>query len=189
MVISDEGAICSTTGLTQNNFLPSIIYQSPEDMMVSIASSIHDNHKRGPVGDFLKEKIQKDAELSIVSAYFTIYAFEALKDQLLDIHHLNFLFGEPGFIRSLEPDKTVKKFFRIVDEHLELAKRLKKKQVAKECADWIRTRVNMWWKSNRQSNSVNTLLSSINIQKFMEFPRLKQICKSILEFPLLLCIK
>jgi hypothetical protein len=35
-------------------------------MMVSIASSIHDNHKRGPVGDFLKEKIQKDAELSIV---------------------------------------------------------------------------------------------------------------------------
>jgi hypothetical protein len=38
--------------------------------MVSIPSSIHDNHKRGPVGDFLKEKIQKDAELSIVSAYF-----------------------------------------------------------------------------------------------------------------------
>ena len=50
--------------------------------MVSIASSIYDNHKRGSVGDFLKEKIQKDVELSIVSAYFTIYAFEALKDQL-----------------------------------------------------------------------------------------------------------
>ncbi|MBW1803566.1 MAG: hypothetical protein JRJ85_22910 [Deltaproteobacteria bacterium] len=35
---------------------------------MSIESGIHDNHKRGPVGDFLKEKIQKDAELSIVSA-------------------------------------------------------------------------------------------------------------------------
>ena len=66
--------------------------------MVSIASGIHDNHKRGPVGDFL------------------------------------FLFGEPGFIRSLDPEKTVTKFFKIVDEHLELAKRLKQKQVAKECA-------------------------------------------------------
>ncbi len=64
--------------------------------MVSIASGIHDNYKRGPVGGFLKEKIRKDAELSIVSAYFTIYAFEALKDKLLDINHLNFLFGEPG---------------------------------------------------------------------------------------------
>jgi len=104
--------------------------------MVPIASGIHDNYKRGPVGDFLKEKIQKNAELSIVSAYFTIYAFEALKDQLLDVNHLNFLFGEPGFIRSLNPDKTVKKFFRIVNEHPELAKRLKQKQVAKECADW-----------------------------------------------------
>ena len=111
--------------------------------MVSIASGIHDNHKRGPVGGFLKEKIRKDADLSIVSAYFTIYAFEALKDQLLDINHLNFLFGEPGFIRSLDPDKTAKKFFKIVDKHLELAKRLKQKQVAKECADWIRSRVNM----------------------------------------------
>ena len=105
---------------------------------MSIESGIHDNHKRGAVGAFLKEKIQKDAELSIVSAYFTIYAFEALKEQLLDINHLNFLFGEPGFIRSLDPDKTVRKFFKIVDQHLELAKRLKQKQIAKECAEWIR---------------------------------------------------
>jgi hypothetical protein len=78
--------------------------------MATITSGIHDNHNRGPVGDFLKEKIQKDAELSIVSAYFTIYAFEALKNQLLDINHLNFLFGKPGFIRSLDPNKTVNKF-------------------------------------------------------------------------------
>ena len=111
--------------------------------MVSIASGIHDNHTRGPVGGLLKEKIRKDADLFIVSAYFTIYAFEALKDQLLDIQHLNFLFEEPGFIRSLDPDKTVKKIFRVVEEHLELAKRLKQKQVAKECTDWIRSRVDV----------------------------------------------
>jgi hypothetical protein len=98
--------------------------------MAPIASGIHDNHKRGLVGEFLKVKIRTGEDLSIVSGYFTIYAFEALKKQVLDINHLNFLLGEPGFIRSLDPDKTAAKFFRIVDEHLELAKRLKQKQVA-----------------------------------------------------------
>ena len=45
-----------------------------------LPSGIRDNHHRGTVGDFLKEKIQAGSKLSIVSAYFTIYAFEKLKD-------------------------------------------------------------------------------------------------------------
>ena len=80
--------------------------------MASIVSGIHDNHKRGLVGNFLKKKIQKAADLSIVSAYFTIYAFEALKEQLLDNNHFKFPFGEPGFIRSLDPDKSVQEIFQ-----------------------------------------------------------------------------
>ena len=88
--------------------------------------------------------------MSIVSAYFTIYAFEALKSQLTCIDHLDFLFGEPRFIRSLDPDKTEKKFFKIVDKQLELGKRLHQKQLAKECADWIRSKVNI--RSVKQSN-------------------------------------
>ena len=111
--------------------------------MVSLTSGIHDNHKRGRVGEFLKGKIRNGADLSIVSAYFTIYAFEALKEQLLGINHLRFLFGEPRFIRSLDPDKTAKKSFQIVDEHLNLFKRLKQKQVARDCADWIRSKVDI----------------------------------------------
>ena len=64
-------------------------------------SGIRDNHHRGTVGDFLKAKIQPGSTLSIVSAYFTIYAFEALKESLVDIENLNFLFGEPRFIKSI----------------------------------------------------------------------------------------
>ena len=41
-----------------------------------------DNKKNGKVGDALKEHIQKNCSLSIVSAYFTIYAYEALKKEL-----------------------------------------------------------------------------------------------------------
>jgi hypothetical protein len=40
-----------------------------------INSGLHDNHNRGTVADFLKGKIQDSARLSVVSAYFTIYAF------------------------------------------------------------------------------------------------------------------
>jgi hypothetical protein len=69
--------------------------------MVSLTSGIRNNHQRGSVGDFLKKKMQADAKLSFVSAYFAIYAFEALKSNLLDIDHLDFLFGEPKFIRRI----------------------------------------------------------------------------------------
>jgi len=118
--------------------------------MRTLSSGIRDNHQRGSVGDFLREKIRTNAKLSFVSAYFTIYAFEALKPQLLNIDHLDFLFGEPKFIRTLDPDKTDKKFFKIVDEQLELGKRLQQKQLAKECADWIRSKVDI--RSVKQSN-------------------------------------
>ncbi len=69
--------------------------------MATINSSIRDNHKRGTVGDFLISNIKNGSELSIVSAYFTIYAYQKLKTELESVNHLNFLFGEPTFIKSL----------------------------------------------------------------------------------------
>jgi SNF2 family DNA or RNA helicase len=104
-------------------------------------SGIWDNHHRGSIGDFLKEKILPSSNLSFVSAYFTIYAYAALKNQLDQIDHLRFLFGEPQFIKLLDPDRTEKKAFRIEDEALSLANRLEQKRVAKECSDWLKNKV------------------------------------------------
>jgi hypothetical protein len=42
-------------------------------------SGIRDNYSRGRVGDFLRKKIWAGSKLSIVSAYFTICAYEARK--------------------------------------------------------------------------------------------------------------
>jgi hypothetical protein len=98
------------------------------------SSGIRDNHHRGKVADFLVKKISADSDLSVVSAYFTIYAYEALAEQLEQVNGLRFLFGEPSFITSLDPDKTDKKSFKIEDEHLELSNRLKQKEVARRCA-------------------------------------------------------
>ena len=100
-------------------------------------SGIRDNYLRGAVGEFLREKIREGTDLSVVSAYFTIYAFGALQKQLAEIDRLRFLFGEPRFLQSLDPKRTDKKAFKIEDEGLQLANRLQQKRLARECAEWI----------------------------------------------------
>jgi len=104
-------------------------------------SGIRDNHKRGKVGEFLRQKIQADSTLSFVSAYFTIYAYEAMRAELESIGSLRFLFGEPRFVRNLDPEKTDKKAFNIEDAGLRLTNRLEQRRAAKDCADWIRRKV------------------------------------------------
>jgi hypothetical protein len=113
-------------------------------------SGLRDNHTRGTVADFLRAKTQNGSNLSIVSAYFTIYAFDALKEELERIEHLDFLFGEPSFVNRLDPNKTEKKAFLIDDDGLKLSNQLQQKRVAKECADWIERKVDI--KTFKQSN-------------------------------------
>lgn len=111
---------------------------------------IRDNHSRGNVADFLADKIGANSQLSVVSAYFTIYAYEALAKEVDEIGHLKFLFGEPRFIATLDPEKTDKKAFQIEDDGLELSNRLQQKEVARRCAKWIRNKVEI--RSVRQAN-------------------------------------
>ncbi|MBI4518478.1 MAG: hypothetical protein HY699_21980 [Deltaproteobacteria bacterium] len=81
--------------------------------------------------------------MSVVSAFFTIHAYDALRQHLDRIEHMDFLFGEPRFVRSLDPDKTEKKAFIIDAAGLKLANTLQQKRVARECADWIRDKVSV----------------------------------------------
>jgi len=113
-------------------------------------SGLRDNHTRGTVADFLASKIQNGSKLSVVSAYFTIYAYDALRQALDRIDHLDFLFGEPSFVNRLDPSKTEKKAFIIDSTGLELSNKLQQKRVAKECADWIEQKVDI--KTIKQSN-------------------------------------
>ncbi len=119
-------------------------------MVSNSRSGIWDNHRRGNVGNFLTSKIQKDSFLSIVSAYFTIYAYDALSAKLDGIKRLRFLFGEPSFIKSLDPNRSDNKSFRIENDQLELTNQLQQKYIAAECAQWIQNKVDI--KSVKQSN-------------------------------------
>jgi hypothetical protein len=45
-------------------------------------ASIRDNHNYGNVGDFLIDSLKANSDISIVSAYFTIYVYHQLKKEL-----------------------------------------------------------------------------------------------------------
>lgn len=65
---------------------------------------IRDNKNYGSVGEFLKDVIREGSDLSVVSAYFTIFAYYGLHEQLDSIKNMKFLFGEPTFVNTIECD-------------------------------------------------------------------------------------
>ena len=106
--------------------------------------------------DDLTVEIKKNSKISIASAYFSIYAFQELKKQLEQIEELRFIFTSPTFIK----DKTVKekrefyiprldreKSIYVTEFEVKLKNELTQKAIAKECADWIKNKVQ--FKSNK----------------------------------------
>lgn len=104
-------------------------------------SALRDNYKRGSVGDYLREKIKPNSILSFVSAYFTIYAYEKLKSELDSIQELRFLFGDPESAKNLDPLKDKQKVFGIENEIITIKNQIDQKAVARDCANWIDTKV------------------------------------------------
>ncbi|MBU1181098.1 MAG: ATP-dependent helicase [Proteobacteria bacterium] len=104
-------------------------------------SGIRDNYLHGSAGDFVINSIVPDAKLSFVSAYFTIHAFDALRKELESIQSLRFLFGEPRFVRSLDRENKQSRRYNLTEEGLSLGNQLFQRRLAKDCADWIRRKV------------------------------------------------
>ncbi len=128
-----------------------------------LSSGVRDNDRRGTVADFLRENLAPGSEVSIVSAYFTIYAYQALKQELDSIKELRFLYGDPTAIASVDPDRTDKKTFHIENDHIQLTHKLNQKQIARECADWMRNKVEI--KSVRRNRLLHGKMYHIRVQR------------------------
>ena len=61
---------------------------------------IIDNKQYGRVGDVLKRNIKENSKLSIIASYFTLYAFDELKEELSKIDSLRFIYTEPTFVNN-----------------------------------------------------------------------------------------
>ncbi len=98
-----------------------------------------DNKGQGRVGDALKENIQADAHLSVISALFSIYGYAALKGQLSQIDALRLLIpsndGRPVSSSNNQPLKLA----GLTGDESDRRSRnsLNIIQVARECADWL----------------------------------------------------
>lgn len=117
------------------------------------------DNKSKLLGDDLQREIGKGARVKMVASYFSIYAFEALKDALSDIDELEFIFPTPTFVEQGVKDKIKKatrEYFipkRLRETSLygtefeiRLRNQLTQKVIAKECAEWIKAKVK--FKSN-----------------------------------------
>lgn len=105
------------------------------------SSLIRDNWPkggRGSVGDFLKDCIKPESTLSIVSAYFTIHAYNHLKTRLDAVEGLRFLFGEPNFVLD---DSKKYRVAKVEKDAISLDKVIEQKGIASDCAKWIRAKV------------------------------------------------
>src|SRR5574344_505597 len=111
--------------------------------------------------DDLQGKPISDSRMSIAAASFSIYAFEALKNELESIEEMRFIFTSPTFIN----DKTKKESREFYipklnrernlygsDFEIKLRNQLSQKAIARECAEWIRKKVR--FKSNSSSEAM-----------------------------------
>lgn len=119
--------------------------------------------------DDLKDQLRKGGKVSVAAACFSIYAYEALKGELADIEEFRFIFTSPAFVKE-KSSKQKKEFFipklqreRALfgsDFELRLRNQMSQKAIAKECAEWIRTKAK--FKTNVSGGVVNGFLNCQN---------------------------
>lgn len=104
-------------------------------------SGIRDNRTRGSAHQFLTSKVGPDSKLSIVSAYFTSFAYDNIAKTLDRVGEVRFLFGEPRFLDSIDADGLCPPAFSLDEDGLTLTQGMRKSLAASRCADWIREKV------------------------------------------------
>lgn len=129
---------------------------------MEIIDNIHKTLK-----DDLSFEIKKGSKVSIAAASFSIYAFDQLKKELMDVEELQFIFTSPTFINE-EPKKEKREFYiprREREKNLygsefevKLRNEMTQKAIAKECAVWIKEKVTF------KSNTTNeNMMGFINV--------------------------
>lgn len=127
---------------------------------------ILDNKKYGNVVDCLKENIIPNSQMSIISAYFTIFAYKELQSELSKIKDLRFLFTQSSFLdhsmeitRDFSIKSNIKTSVSGNKYEIKLKNSLNQSYIAKECANWIKDKVEI--KSIKEKNIAESRLIHI----------------------------
>ena len=103
---------------------------------MAINQRILDN-RTGRLVDYLHQYLPTSQVFRIVSAYFSVYGYEALQDALSQIDDVRFLFGDPASVGELDPGQKESQSFTLTEDGLSPNRILQQKHLAKACAEWI----------------------------------------------------
>lgn len=117
--------------------------------------------------DDLKQVLSSgNSQISIAAASFSIYAYEALKEELEKVDSVNFIFTSPTF-NTDKTEKQKREFYipklnreRSLfgsDFEIRLRNQLTQRAIARECADWIRRKAR--FKTNITHGSMNSFIN------------------------------
>jgi hypothetical protein len=111
-------------------------------------------------GDDLKRTMVPGSKVAIAASCFSIFAFEALRQELEQIDSLEFIFTTPTFVPGEVTDKVRReprefhipqpgkeKGFFGTEFEIRLKNKLTQRAIARECAEWIRRKAQ--FRSNR----------------------------------------
>ena len=95
------------------------------------------DNQAATVADHLRHNLGSADAFDLASAYFTIYGYQLLADELDKVGGVRFLFGDPTSVEDLDPTPSAAKSFELTERGLEPNHTLQQKALAKRCADWI----------------------------------------------------
>ena len=116
--------------------------------------------------DDLKQALTNGSQVSVAAASFSIYAYEALKEELEKVDCVNFIFTSPTF-NTDKSEKQKREFYipKVNRERnlfgsefeIRLRNQLTQRAIARECADWIKRKAR--FKTNVTHGAMNTFLN------------------------------
>ncbi len=107
------------------------------------------------LGDDLRAELTRGSKLRIAASTFSLFAFEALKDELERLDELQFIFTSPTFVTDNATDHSPRQrrqFFIPearrgesalfgTEFEVRLRNKLTQRAIARECAEWVRQKV------------------------------------------------
>lgn len=135
-------------------------------------------------GDDLKKTIRKGSRLKIAASCFSIYAFEALRDELSQIESFEFIFTSPTFVPDEVTDKLKRerrqfhipkkereRSFYGTEFEIQLKNKLTQRAIAKECAEWMKRKGQ--FRSNRSRAAMQQIATVINDSEIASYAPLQ----------------
>src|SRR5690625_4505230 len=120
------------------------------------------------LGDSLKQTLKPGTRLRVAASCFSMFAYEALKEELEKVDSVEFIFTSPTFAHGQSTDKLPKErreFFipKLERERslygtefeIQLRNKLTQRAIARECAEWIRRKVRF------QSNATRSAMQQM----------------------------